>query len=69
MILLFTVPGCHVLCLELDIQVWQYCGKSINATQRDRRNVTSVTVFKAASSLNKQTFSAISCKISVRKHM
>ena len=32
--------GCHVLCLQHVIQVWQYIGISITATSRHRRDMT-----------------------------
>ena len=33
--------GCHVLRLRHDISVWQHIGKSITATSRHRRDMTS----------------------------
>ena len=33
--------GCHVLCLQQDIPVWQYIDQSTTATNRHRRDMTS----------------------------
>ena len=33
--------GCHVLCLRLDIPVWQHMGHRTPATGRHRRDMTS----------------------------
>ena len=33
--------GCHVLCLQHDIRVWQHIGQSTTATSRHRRDMTS----------------------------
>ena len=33
--------GCHVLCLQHDIPVWQHIGQSTTATSRHRRDMTS----------------------------